>query len=1205
MQNAEDVAEGFGEVLIEFKQNKFSISNTGAPFDFDGVVSLLRSNNSSKKFSSNTIGQKGLGFRSVLAWAEKVRVITTSFALEFSKEIANEVLQDLHRQKPEFAANKKAQNIAILPCPKLTNQSAKSPYATTIEIVCKESVLEDIKKQILSLDMLELLFLSKLRCVRICTEEFDKTFEKREIGKNEFEIKEFDNLTETEISNSKWHLFEERGEIEVEGDDGGLVVKNYELKIAYDFANQTRGTHLYSYFKTKIKFDFPCLIHATFDLTSNRDGIVKSDTNRKLVKKLADFIADTAVKISKMQNKCNYEPLKLVLGVGDDLYGYDFPLREIAKQKKIFPTIAGEYVVCDEDICFSRLKFGEVLNPETFGDLLQYTQDEAILGYIEHIFYDYEYFKEKLNEDIAQNAYSLEQKCELIRLVKQNQKFFNTYTGDGLRLLVDEDGNVANGLIFERPQNEIKLPKFVHSVSFLHPQMQENLAQYSKNLSENYNEFGLFKYDLITLFAKTLIDLKDAKTKENVVEFLLWLFNFYQNDEYSSKLSIQKQEIPVICANGEIKNVNECYFGVDFDNEFGAKIISPFSQNFVANLEGFKDKHTLKEFYKRLGVAEFPRILPNKLQSEFVGKNNEITEEYLSFMCEGRDEIVAKHDYKEEKISLPCEIKVDELVVDSVEKFDEILATLSFEDIILWIYKDSNLRNHIAKSSPSSFLKFTFYKKISSRHISHKDLPSFIKYQISRANWIKIDDEKVAPNACCLQERLNLEPLLHTPKINYKKFKEEFNISQNEIKKILVEVGVAEHFTDLSFAKQYEIAKQLHTLEKGSEIAPKIYSLMASNDEKVSDKIREDFKKFGRVLVKANNEKHFVPVLQAFWADKRKFGANILRDFNIFDISGVGAKKVEAVFGVNSLDLEIKDLKLEKFERVSEDMQREFEKKFNDLKPYLLFERYHNKGFEKDIELFKSVKIMLVYSLELSYIYQNQKRRNVLDEYEFFKQDKCIYIKIPENANIKFDEIKFATTLSEAVCEILEVSERNYRELIRANKEERKECIKADNDKSEDEIEEILQEIRKELDFESKRVEFWKAVAKMKQVSYENEKTTLERLQISEVLAGKVDCENINESQNINPLSEIFTALDIRLADFNRLFDEEIDFSRHWQREFQQLKQKYENGYLYFLFEKFKDSSSVSEFEESRLYYQKFEIEGRGGGDQIGFKRDF
>lgn len=276
-------------------------------------------------------------------------------------------------------------------------------------------------------------------------------------------------------------MFERRGEIEVESDDGGLVVKNYELKIAYDFAKQTSGMHFYSYFKTKINFDFPCLIHATFDLTSNRDSIVKSDTNRELVKKLAHFIADTAVKISKMQNKCNYEPLKLVLGVGDDLYGYDFPLREIAKQKKIFPTIAGEYVACDEDICFSRLKFGEVLNPKTFGDLLQYTQDEAILGYIEHIFYDYEYFKEKLNEDIAQNAYSLEQKCELIRLVKQNQKFYDEYTGECLNLLVDEDGNVANGLIFERVQNEIKLPKFAHSVSFF---ALTNARKFSTRLRE-------------------------------------------------------------------------------------------------------------------------------------------------------------------------------------------------------------------------------------------------------------------------------------------------------------------------------------------------------------------------------------------------------------------------------------------------------------------------------------------------------------------------------------------------------------------------------------------------------------------------------------------------------------------------------------------------------------------------------------------------
>lgn len=62
LQNAEDAANGFGEVLIEFKKNKFSISNTGTPFDFDGVVSLLRSNSSSKKFSSNMIGQKGAWF---------------------------------------------------------------------------------------------------------------------------------------------------------------------------------------------------------------------------------------------------------------------------------------------------------------------------------------------------------------------------------------------------------------------------------------------------------------------------------------------------------------------------------------------------------------------------------------------------------------------------------------------------------------------------------------------------------------------------------------------------------------------------------------------------------------------------------------------------------------------------------------------------------------------------------------------------------------------------------------------------------------------------------------------------------------------------------------------------------------------------------------------------------------------------------------
>ena len=87
LQNADDESAGStGKVLITFDGKTLSVSNTGEPFSFRGVKSLLYPNASPKKIHANKIGCKGLGFRSILTWANSVTVASKDFTIQFSKD---------------------------------------------------------------------------------------------------------------------------------------------------------------------------------------------------------------------------------------------------------------------------------------------------------------------------------------------------------------------------------------------------------------------------------------------------------------------------------------------------------------------------------------------------------------------------------------------------------------------------------------------------------------------------------------------------------------------------------------------------------------------------------------------------------------------------------------------------------------------------------------------------------------------------------------------------------------------------------------------------------------------------------------------------------------------------------------------------------------------------------------------------------------
>lgn len=106
LQNADDACENFeGEkrLLFRLTDDYLIIANTGHPFTKAGIESLVISDNSPKQLKrTQFIGNKGLGFRSVLSWSRSPFVVSGDFLVAFSAAHAKNSVNRLASEIPDL-----------------------------------------------------------------------------------------------------------------------------------------------------------------------------------------------------------------------------------------------------------------------------------------------------------------------------------------------------------------------------------------------------------------------------------------------------------------------------------------------------------------------------------------------------------------------------------------------------------------------------------------------------------------------------------------------------------------------------------------------------------------------------------------------------------------------------------------------------------------------------------------------------------------------------------------------------------------------------------------------------------------------------------------------------------------------------------------------------------------------------------------------
>lgn len=499
LQNIDDQKSEKALIKLDTTNKILVIANKGKPFSEGGLKSLMMANLSSKDVTF--IGNKGLGFRSLLNWAGEIYVKSSdTLSIEFSEKNRNELQKDKQRailSSPKWiSSNNKPTWINQIDIPK--------EYITYVAINYPKDVEKYILNQINEISEELMFFIDNIKMISIENDKKITIFERK-----------------------NWNIIHNSAELPEEIQEDEDSKESYRLSVILPPKNQNINPYLFSYFPTNIKHGFPALIHATFDLDSSRNNIVDNKKNRFVIKKLAKFMIEIAKSLKKeISNWDTYEFLDIKNNNKNELLE-KFNFYEIIEKWKesaeIYPCINNKYCSL-EKFQFYNNKFSIFMKKHS--DILP-----NLLKNNSHVKENYRRinnFNSIINE-ISKEIKTISERIEFLKIIlfenmiEMDNFRRNCYKGN-LNVLVNQYNSLKNDLFFYSNQFiSLKVPEFIE-INYIHPELQSHFEKldFSKL---NVKEFDIFE---------DLID-KIILSNQNINIKLKNLYDIYLNNQLLQK----------------------------------------------------------------------------------------------------------------------------------------------------------------------------------------------------------------------------------------------------------------------------------------------------------------------------------------------------------------------------------------------------------------------------------------------------------------------------------------------------------------------------------------------------------------------------------------------------------------------------------------------------------------------------------------------
>lgn len=1137
LQNCDD--EGSKEVVIELNtgEKTISIANNGTPFSERGYRSLFIANLSPKSATRKYIGNKGLGFRSIINWSTAIEIQSNNISLFYSEQNRCINFQELFDDekiaqiRDEYGFNNMTFPMPFLSIP-LVNEINKNEFVTTIIIHYEEDFYEDIIEQVKNITAETLLFLRNIQQVKFLG------FENRD---NITCLKENINVNETRFTprqqvvyeDSSWEIFEEDEELPEEYADKDKKEKeHYQIKIAVEENLHQNTPFLYSFFPTNIRLNQPYILHATFDLASTRNQIENSTKNKFILGKVVEF----TIKVAKYytSEKVSYRPLQILnhKHYADSLMnlGYYELVNKAIATEDIFPCIDGTYKKMNEVVYLN----------DGFENMLTKIGASRVLGFhllplgnldikemfsLSRISNGLNGLKNALDliNEIAALPLNFGQRALFISKVVKDCSFLKINYPNKLNFLVNEDGNIINGseyIYTPVTQNErLKTPSFT-KIQFIHKDLfDELLNQLNYKSTENsvksrflYDQLSgycnIHSYEPATLSQKIISETNNRIKHSpetalvDVKEMNDCLFSNFRKLDNDTKGSPLRVRVPTISLKGNIKDSDDVVFSFHFP--LGKKTSKIFEDVYTDDdyvtgpselgLYQIEDIQEVQLYLKWLGVQQFAKYIP----------------------CSTKNELVDYRDYLV-KIKNLGRFTAYDINYTDIVNFQNIVSKLSINHLLAWIYFDDSLKRQLNDINNTDIFKYHYYEWY---HVL--DIQSYLKYQLTikygkNFNDFLIDERFAWVNNTIIDYRAEIFLVNE--------------ISKTSINEILMLLGAKDDFNLLSIERITEIINKLPDQYPDGKRSQGFYKKALSH-YKIN---KQELKTAVKLFADDGNGLKIYDQGAIYFSDKVKLPNQLKKEFPLFNfpLRSGGAEAIK-FFKINDLK-EVK-IEIKLFEKIQE-LSADFNDYFNKLKPLILTQRLSDieeqDQQKEQASICNKIEIILCSGIN----YQVNGKDYEVADYEFLQVTGYVfYVKVNPNDTLK--TLRENPYFIESFADIISVSfdisgEKNeFKYLLRNDYDDA--FLSAKNDFGED----AIQEARSLLGLSDYKQAFWFAVFTAKGIDFE-EHCDDKKLEILlkknlniEYKVSVLDYENLNNPVELNKMESLFESINLTLKDF-------------------------------------------------------------------------
>ncbi len=837
------------------------------------------------------IGAKGLGFRALLNWSHEPIIFSGALEIAFSGAHAASIIDDLAARSLGIARicqREEEKPVPVLAIPatgdwieRLTTGKGATllsqartlrshGYDTVVAAPFDdERAFERAVNQASEFKPTFLLFVESLAEIELRVEGRPTVrWTRRTIGSDTYgldiEIAE-DRTTQT------WICHRKRGELAVRR---GRKTDLYELAIALRPDGENAPGYLHSYFLTSIPLPFHALLHATFELDSNRKTIKEnSDLNQAVLGELAGFYAATLAKLAKGRNIENaLDFLARASAFPDPLKDFEAATYRAARLLPLVPTMrGGRAAAADTEV--GPVGYEQYLPARLFNRLAKcrHAEERRTL--------------ERLGVDaldpgaiiriLRKAELTLEERARAIVGVARALDAKYHHPG----LLLDQNGRqmTASSTAFPPPVTGQQLPKLPDwaRARFILPELWRLIVrradgQTPRDKIRQLSGFGISEYSnesviasLRSQAAKALLrGRRDADEVQR--ELLLALYSLY-SPENRQPPGIFK----VRCEDGQWRDTRETHLSAAYGTI--GRINSALYRTALQFLIGGPmdngldaDGANLAAFFEWLGVNRWPHEAMMAVPADLRGAIIKALPDTITV----RDSNVHQ-TFRRADISWGYNFQAQCSMITGLE---EILASAESDAILVWIAQDPRFD----QASPRPFITTATGRKDGKASFRRYEgpLPDLVRELIATKPWLACrDGAHHSPTDAMIQPG-RLAELFNTPRPAAAGSDKAFGLNQPMWRRGLEQAQVPYSLSDLSEARIFGLLRSLPDRDPSVEVVRRLYLQIIeldAFDKEAALTEHRDFLTSGRVQVHRGHVRDWVAPAQALYADRDGF----------------------------------------------------------------------------------------------------------------------------------------------------------------------------------------------------------------------------------------------------------------------------------------------------------------------------------------------